>query len=148
MRLARDNPDWAIGFEDETWWSRVAQPALNSWTEAGKPLRLVEQLVAKDDPDPKAISCYGLLLPESEEVWLRFVDGRPVSGITTRFLWWCCERLQALGKKVLLLISGTTLAGTRARRSGAGSENITERSKGAGLGLGSSAAFCPRRARG
>jgi hypothetical protein len=56
MRLARDNPDWAIGFEDETWWSRVAQPALNSWTEAGKPLRLVEQLVAKDDPDPKAIS--------------------------------------------------------------------------------------------
>jgi hypothetical protein len=104
MRLARDNPDWAIGFEDETWWSRVAQPALNSWTEAGKPLRLVEQLVAKDDPDPKAISCYGLLLPESEEVWLRFVDGRPVSGITTRFLWWCCERLQALGKKVLLLI--------------------------------------------
>jgi hypothetical protein len=32
------------------------------------------------------------------------VDGRPVSGITTRFLGWCAEKLKALGKKVLLLI--------------------------------------------
>jgi len=43
-------------------------------------MRLVEQSLAKDDPDPKAISCYGLYLPELEETWLRFVDGRPVSG--------------------------------------------------------------------
>ena len=49
-------------------------------SEKGKPMRLVEQSLAKDDPDPKAISCYGLYLPELEETWLRFVDGRPVSG--------------------------------------------------------------------
>lgn len=104
MRLTKDNPEWATAFEDETWWSRVAQPALNSWAEAGKPLRLVEQSVAKDDPEPKAISCYGLFLPEFEETWLRFVDARPISGITTRFLLWCCERLEASDKKVLLLI--------------------------------------------
>ena len=48
--------------------------------------------VAKDDPDLKVISCYGLYLPEFEKVWLRFVEGRPVSGITTRFLaWWLRE---------------------------------------------------------
>jgi hypothetical protein len=35
---------------------------------------------------------------------LRFVDGRPVSGITTRFLWWCSQKLEAVGKKVWLLI--------------------------------------------
>jgi DDE superfamily endonuclease len=93
-----------VGFLDETWWSRLARPALNSWSDAGKPLRLVEQSVAKDDPDPKAISCYGLFLPEFEEVWLRFVDGRPVSGITTRFLSWCCQKLQAAGKRVWVLI--------------------------------------------
>ena len=79
-------------------------PSLNSWAEAGEPMRLIQQSVAKDDPDPKAISCYGLYLPEFEEVWLRFVDGRPVSGITTRFLSWCCERLEAAGKKVWLLV--------------------------------------------
>jgi hypothetical protein len=71
-------------------------PSLHSWSEKGEPLRLVEQSVAKDDPDPKAISCYGLYLPELDpEVWLRFVDGRPVSGITTRFLSWCSEKLEA-----------------------------------------------------
>jgi transposase len=82
----------------------LARPSLHSWSEAGEPLRLVEQSVAKDDPDPKAVSCYGLYEPPLEEVWLRFVDGRPVSGITTRFLSWCSEKLAATGKKVWVLI--------------------------------------------
>jgi transposase len=104
MSVAAAEPEWAVGFEDECWWSRLALPTLSSWAEEGKPLRLVQQSVAKDDPEPKAISCYGLYLPELEQTWLRFVDGRPVSSITTRFLSWCCEELEALGKKVLLLI--------------------------------------------
>lgn len=77
----------------------------SSWTEEGKPLRLVQKSVAKDDPDPKAVSCYGLYLPEIGDTWLsRFVDGRPVSSITTQFLSWSCEKLEALGKKILLVI--------------------------------------------
>ncbi len=104
IRLAEGRSEWVVGFCDETWWSRLARPALHSWSEAGEPLRLVEQSVAKDDPDPKAISCYGLYVPEFEEVWLRFVDGRPVSSITTRFLSWCCQKLQAAGKRVWVLI--------------------------------------------
>jgi hypothetical protein len=76
--LAEARPEWVVGFLDETWWSRLARAALNSWSDAGgEPLRLIEQSLAKDDPDPKAISCYGLYVPEFEEVWLRFVDGRP-----------------------------------------------------------------------
>ncbi len=39
-----------------------------------------------------------------EQVWLRFVDGRPISGITTQFLDWCCGRLAAQGKMALLLV--------------------------------------------
>ena len=85
MRLAEDKLDWVVGFLDECWWSRAAQPNLHSFSEEGEPLRLVEQMVEKDDPDPKAISCYGLYTPELGRTWLRFVDGRPVSGITTRF---------------------------------------------------------------
>ena len=67
-------------------------------------MRLIQQSVAKDDPEPKAVSCYGLYLPELDETWLRFVDGRPVSSITTQFLRWCCEKLEAAGKKVVGLI--------------------------------------------
>jgi hypothetical protein len=104
MEVAAADPEWAVGFEDECWWSRLAFPTLSSWAEEGKPLRLLQRSVAKDDPEPKAISCYGLYLAPLEETWLRFVDGRPVSSITTQFLSWCCEKLEALGKKVLLLI--------------------------------------------
>ena len=104
MRLAEDKADWVVGFEDECWWSRVAQPTLHSFSEAGEPLRLVEQSLEKDDSDPKAISCYGLYVPELVKTWLRFVDGRPVSAITTRFLRWCSQKLERLGKKVLVLI--------------------------------------------
>jgi hypothetical protein len=57
MGIAEANPEWAVGFEDECWWSRVALPTLKAWSADGEPLRLVQRSVAKDDPEPKAISC-------------------------------------------------------------------------------------------
>jgi hypothetical protein len=104
MSMAGENLGWAVGFEDECWWSRVALPTLNSWAGEDKPLRLIQRSVAKDDPEPKAISCYGLYLPEIDETWVRFVNGRPVSSITTQFLEWSLEKLEEIEKKVLLLI--------------------------------------------
>jgi hypothetical protein len=113
MRPAEDKGDRVVGFEDECWWSsRVAQPSLHSFSEAGKPLRLVEHSPEKDDPDPKAISCYGLYMPELEQSRLRFVDARPVSVITTRFLRWCLRKLEALGKKALVSIWDNASSGT------------------------------------
>ncbi len=107
IQLAARHLDWALGFADEVWWSRLAQPHLHAWAEAEHPLRLVEQAVAPTDPDPKALACYGLLLcraGQEEAVWLRFVAGRPVSAITTQFLDWCCGKLQALDVPVWVLI--------------------------------------------
>jgi len=108
MRLAQTHPDWVLGFEDEVWWSRVSQPHVAAWTATGQPLRLVEQSVAKDDPDPKALACYGLLVRQAggvpDRMWLRFVDGRPVSALTSQFLDWCCARLNTMGKTALLLV--------------------------------------------
>lgn len=104
MRWAVAHPEWALGFEDEVWFSRVSQPSLHSWADPDQPLRMVEQTVAKQDPDPKALACYGLLLPAFHHVWLRFVTGRPVSATTTEFLDWCCTRLAAEGKTALLLV--------------------------------------------
>ena len=96
-----------LGFADEVWWSRLAQPPLHAWAEADHPLRLVEQTVAKEDPDPKALACYGILLRRpgvAEAVWLRFVDGRPVSALTTQFLDWACTKLQTQRVPVWVLI--------------------------------------------
>ena len=56
------HPDWALGFRDEVWWSRIVQPRLASWAEDDQPMRLIEQRVARDDADPKALACYGRLV--------------------------------------------------------------------------------------
>jgi hypothetical protein len=109
--LAASHPDWVLGFEDEVWWSRFSLPVLHAWSAAKEGLHLVERSAAKADPDPKALACYGLLVrlggvgsEVSEQVWLRFVEGRPVSGQTLQYLAWCCEELAARGKKALLLV--------------------------------------------
>jgi hypothetical protein len=108
IRLAGTHPDWALGFADEVWWSRLAQPALRTWTSADTALRLLEKARPSDDPDPKALACYGLLVrahaTPAEQLWLRFAVGQPVSALTTQFLAWCCEHLAARGLRALLLV--------------------------------------------
>lgn len=110
IRLAQTHPGWALGFQDEVWWSRVAQPRLRSWTEADAPLRLQELTPADDDSDPKALACYGMLVRRPghprihERMLLRFVDGRPVSAVTIDFLKWSCRSLARQRVKVLALI--------------------------------------------
>lgn len=86
------------------WWSRVSQPDLHSWSVESEPLRLHELCRDKTDPDPKALACYGMLAAESGRMLLRFVEGRPVSQVTTDFLEWLCGQVQAQGKDVLLVI--------------------------------------------
>jgi hypothetical protein len=102
--LAEAHPDWVLGFADETWWSRLARPQLHTWSGAEGPLRLEQLQAEKDDPDPKALCCYGLLRADTDAIWLRFVQGRPVSQVTEDFLGWACERLAAEGRKALLLV--------------------------------------------
>lgn len=95
---------WAVGYLDEVWWSRVAQPNMHAWSEVKQPLRLVERQVSKDDPDPKALCCYGILDTPSGQMRLRFVNGRPVSQVTTDFLEWLCQQTVAQGQRTLVLI--------------------------------------------
>jgi len=54
--LAAGHPEWALGFEEEPGWSRLAQPTLPAWTPEQQPLRVVEQTVPPTDPDPKALA--------------------------------------------------------------------------------------------
>ncbi len=74
-------------------------------------MHLVEQSWKKGDPDPKALACYGVLWqrgkpekPKRDQMSLRFVDGRPVSAMTTQFLQTCCDLLDQQGKTAWLLI--------------------------------------------
>jgi hypothetical protein len=101
IRLAAKHPDWVLGFEDEVWWSRLAQPRMHAWTD-GPPMK-VEVLKAEDD-DPDAICCYGLLRNDTSRVMLRFVEDRPLGDITTQFLSWVCEQIGEEGKRLLIVV--------------------------------------------
>jgi hypothetical protein len=67
-----------LGYQDETWWSRLKQPARHAWT-AADPVRLLQLEKDPNDPDLKALACYGLLRDDAGQMLLRFVHGRPVS---------------------------------------------------------------------
>lgn len=101
--MATAHSEWALGFADEVWWSRLAQPQLHAWV-AGQPVRLQQMTRPKDDPDSKALACYGILRAHTQEVRVRFVEGRPVSPVTTAFLTGVCDRRRVDGKKALLLV--------------------------------------------
>ena len=45
-----------------------------------------------------------MLSADNGRMHLRFVSGRPERGVTTDFLEWLCEQIQAQGKQVLVLI--------------------------------------------
>ena len=74
-------------------------------------MRLIEKEAIKGDSDPKALAAYGMLVRTKEadgevweQMWLRFVEGRPVSTITTQFFEYSCQKLAAMGKKEALLM--------------------------------------------
>ena len=103
ISLAAKHSDWVLGFEDEVWWSRLAQPKMHAWTD-GPPMK-VQVLKADDnDPDPDAIGCYGLLRKDTGRVIVRFVEARPVGDVTIQFLSWACETVAKEGKKVLIVV--------------------------------------------
>jgi DDE superfamily endonuclease len=92
--------DWVLGFQDETWWTRLAQPELRAWA-GQEPLRLRPN---ERGGGKEALACYGLLRADTGAMLLRFVEGRPVSSVTEDFLAWLCERFAAEGKKVFVLV--------------------------------------------
>ena len=105
IRLSKHHPDWALGYLDQTWWSRLRQPLGYTWGDStSKGLRMEILSFPKEDKAPKALACYGLWVPGLEELWLRFVLGRPVSAVTIDFLAWTLKRLEDLGKTALLLV--------------------------------------------
>jgi len=102
------HPSWALGFGNAVWWSRRAQPNQHAWTEAAAQDKLQELTPPPDDPDPKALACYGLLRrpapQQTEQMWFRFVAGRPGSAVTIDLLAWGSAPRAAQGFTALLLL--------------------------------------------
>ncbi len=70
-------------------------------------MRLCQKERTAEDEAAKALACYGLYLPDSGRdsgrMLLRFVEGRPVSALTCRFLAWLLGSLQPRGIRALVV---------------------------------------------
>jgi hypothetical protein len=81
---------------------------MHAWGWPEQPaLRLVERSKSRDDPEAKALACYGLLLEDQgrpRQMLLRFVDGRPISAVTIAFLEWASHEMATQGKRVCVLV--------------------------------------------
>lgn len=97
---------WGLGYLDEVWWSRFALPSLQSWCEDSV-LHLESRSIDKTDSEPKAVACYGVWLKALGQMFLRFVEQRPVSEITCLFLAWLCQQLTQLRVVVLVWDNAT-----------------------------------------
>ena len=108
IQRAMAQPTWALGLGDEVWWSRLAQPDQHCWTETDAKYKLQELTPPTNAPDPKALACYGLLVrpgpQQADQMWWRFVVGRPVRAVTIAFLAWSSAQLAAQGFTALCLI--------------------------------------------
>ena len=107
LQRAMAQPSWALGFRDEGWWSRLAQPDQPGWTDAEATPKLQALTPPPDDSDPKALACDGLLVrpgpPPTDQRWRRFVVERPVSAVTLALLAWCSTQLAIQGFTAVLL---------------------------------------------
>jgi len=89
---------------DECWFSRFAQPRLHSWAASGQALRLVQRNPTKDDPEPRALACYGALRADTGQVVLHSASGQPNGHHTWFFVRGLLLIAQRERKRVLVVI--------------------------------------------
>lgn len=93
-----------MGYLDEAWFSRIAQPRASAWTDAASPFSLQEKPLARNDTAAKAVACYGLFVPDREQMLVRFAQGQPISRATCAYLAWLAKTLATSDPSLRVLV--------------------------------------------
>ena len=156
IRLAATHPTWALGFEDEVWWSRLAQPGPTRLGGA-RPAAPAGRAGGREGrPGSEGA---GVLWPAgplgeragrrpAEAVWLRFVAGRPRERRDDRSFWPGAAPSWRQRARRPCCWCGTTPPGTSVGWCATGSARIIGRRRPPAGAYGSSTAICRLRARG
>jgi hypothetical protein len=77
---------------------------MHAWSEKQQALKLRDKAQDLPKAESKALACYGVWFAQTEEMLLRFVEGRPVSAVTEEFLEWVSRERYRQGKQALFLV--------------------------------------------
>jgi transposase len=91
-------------YQDECWFSRFAQPTMRAWAKPQETVKLIQRDKAKDDPEPKALACFGALEDDTRQTHLSFADGQPDNAQTQLMLQALLEVCRVQGRRVLAII--------------------------------------------
>ncbi len=100
---ARQHKDWLLVDQDECWFSRFAQPTTKTWYEAQSPVFLMQR-DAKRGEKNKALSCFGAVRQDTNEVLLSFSNGQPNSLQTWLFVIGLLSVARQENKRALVII--------------------------------------------
>jgi hypothetical protein len=100
---AAAHEDWLLFYQDESWFSRFAQPDAHAWAPDKQPLRLVQREPERSEKH-KALACFGGVRQDTERVYLDFCDGQPNSEQTWAFVQKQLDVARQEGKRVIVII--------------------------------------------
>jgi len=89
--------------QDESWFSRFAQPTAHAWATHQQPLRLVEREPQRDE-EQKAVACFGALRQGTDEIYLDFCEGQPNSEQTWAFVQRLLDAARQEAMRVVVII--------------------------------------------
>ena len=89
--------------QDESWFLRFEQPNTGMWMDPAHPIRLIRRTAPPGTHD-KAISCFGALCEERDDVFLDFAQGHPNSEQMWGFIIRLLALTRQLEREVLVLI--------------------------------------------
>jgi hypothetical protein len=77
---------------------------MRAWAGPQATVKLLQRDKAQDDPDPKALACFGALEDDTRRTHLYFADGQPDSAQTKLMLQSLLAVCRAQGRRVLAMI--------------------------------------------
>lgn len=99
IEWSQQRKDVLLMWQDESWFSRFAQPNAHDWGG-----RYLFERPAKHNEKDKALACYGAIRADNQKMYLAFCSGQPNSDFTIEFIEYMLSEVEKMNTE-----SGSTI---------------------------------------
>ncbi len=99
IEWSQQRKDVLLMWQDESWFSRFAQPNAHDWGG-----RYLFERPAKHNEKDKALACYGAIRADNQKMYLAFCSGQPNSDFTIEFIEYMLSEVEKMNAE-----SGSTI---------------------------------------